>query len=499
MKNLNSKFLIALAAITMSVASLRAETFVVDNIYYSTLTDNTVAVDADPADKVEYKGNVVVPAKVTYQGTTYDVTEVAKNCFRLDSELISVTLPASIVKIGNMAFATATALESVNLEVTKITALPYAIFSGCKALKSLTIPASVTSIDGNPVVNNVALTAINVAQGNTVYKSIDGVLYSIDGKCLYAFPPGKSINYIVPDGTEVIYNDAFNTCKLIETVQLPNTLRTIRNTAFGSCSALKSINFPESLDSILSSAFTSCKQLRLDLDLSKVRFLGAGAFTNAGITSIILSSSLKGIGMDMFNGASSLASVTIPEGPTMIGDMAFNNTAITKIVVPNSVTSLGTSVFRSCAALKEIDLGAGITSIGFTSFTGVTPTSVTSRNPNPPKVTVNANYPMFSDAVFQSCRLFVPADAIEAYKAAASWSSFVNISEINTGIVASHIDNKINITTANGTLSISGADSVTIYSLTGTRIYQGHSTNINLPTGNAYIVVADGASFKVML
>ncbi len=499
MKNLNFRILMALSAVSLSALTSQADTFKVNNIFYSPLTATTAAVVEDPEDELAYQGSVTIPAQVTYNGTTYDVTEIGKNCFRNDAELSSVTLPTSIVKIGNMAFATCTSLQSVNLQDTKITALPYAIFSGCTSLKTITIPATVTTIDGNPIVNNKSMTAINVAEGNSVYKSIDGVLFSINGKWLLAYPGGKGVNYTVPEGTEVISNDAFNTCRTLEKVTLPSPLRTIRNNGFLYCTSLRQINIPESLDSIWPSVFSSCRELKLTFDLSKVSFIGGGAFQNSGVTSVILNGALRGISDDTFNNASNLTSVTIPEGPVMIGSMAFNRTALTKIVVPNSVTRIDGNAFADCKQLKEIEIGSGVKNIGLKAFYNCEPTSFTSHNPVPPKVSVNTNFPMFSTSVFSSCHLYVPQAAIDTYKAADTWKLFSQIDKINNGISSVDGESEVIISARQGVLNVKGAEMVTVYTLSGNKVYQGQGENIKLIPGNVYIVNADGKTTKIAL
>ena len=77
-----------------------------------------------------YTGDVVVPATVVYQGTTYDVTEVLSYAFSGNDELKSVTLPESIEKISDCVFFGAHGLETVSMPAS-ITKWGDAVFAGC--------------------------------------------------------------------------------------------------------------------------------------------------------------------------------------------------------------------------------------------------------------------------------------------------------------------------------------------------------------------------------
>lgn len=74
---------------------------------------------------------------------------------------------------------------------------------------SISIPKTVTDIGCNAM-NNDAIKAINVAEGNTKYSSVGGVLFSADKKTLISYPPGKHMsNYNIPENTEKVMPEAF--------------------------------------------------------------------------------------------------------------------------------------------------------------------------------------------------------------------------------------------------------------------------------------------------
>lgn len=76
---------------------------------------------------------------------------------------------------------------------------------------------------------------------NLHYKSIDGVLYSGDGKSLLAYPNAHGDSYEVPEGVTTIKKFAFKSCDSITTLILPSTIEVIEINAFYRCTNLKRI------------------------------------------------------------------------------------------------------------------------------------------------------------------------------------------------------------------------------------------------------------------
>ena len=98
-------------------------------------------------------------------------------------------------------------------------------FSGCKNLTSVTIPNSVTTMEG-AFTNCTALTSI------TIPNSVE----NIDG--------------------------AFSKCTQLTTITLPNSITSIGDHTFFGCSSLTSITIPESVKTIGNEAFLGCSSLK---------------------------------------------------------------------------------------------------------------------------------------------------------------------------------------------------------------------------------------------
>ena len=95
---------------------------------------------------------------------------------------------------------------------------------------------------------------IKVEEENTNYKSVDGDLYSKDGKKLIQYAIGKKETiFTVPNGVEVVEKSAFSSAKLLEII-LPEGLLTLESNAFG-YSSLETIVLPSSLKTIKAWAF----------------------------------------------------------------------------------------------------------------------------------------------------------------------------------------------------------------------------------------------------
>ncbi len=251
-----------------------------------------------------------------------------------------------------------------------VTSIGDSAFSWCESLKSITIQEGVTSIGNGAFRDCESLTEINVSDKNTVYASVDGVLFKKDLKELIACPNGRTGNYTIPEGVTSIGVGAFNFCSSLKSITIPDGITSIGNDAFWSCTSLTCITLPESLTNIGECAFGVCTSLTSITLPDSLTSIGAYAFQDCkGLTSITLPDSVTSIGDDAFRGCQSLTSITIPNSVTSIGDRAFRYCrSLTNITLPESVTSIGNGVFLGCGSLNSITLPEGLTSIGYGAF-----------------------------------------------------------------------------------------------------------------------------------
>ncbi|MBQ8229757.1 MAG: leucine-rich repeat protein, partial [Clostridia bacterium] len=205
-----------------------------------------------------------------------------------------------------------------------VTSIGFGAFFGCTNLTEIIIPDSVTSIDWTFNACS-SLTNIIVDENNTAYKSIDGNLYSKDGKTLVQYAIGQTAtSFVIPDSVTSIGIGAF----------------------FG-CTNLTEIIIPDGVTSIGNSAFADCINLQYNTK-GNLKYLGnennpyvylAGT-TATDITTATIENGCKIIGESVFSGCSSLTEIVVPNSVTSIGGYAFSNCSrLTEIVVPNGVTS----------------------------------------------------------------------------------------------------------------------------------------------------------------
>ena len=259
------------------------------------------------------------------------VTCIGWHLFQYCSSLKNVVIPNSVTRIDESAFDYCTSLTSIVLP-QGVTDIGSSAFSSCIKLESINIPAAVTNIGSYALSGCTSLKEIIVDENNVYYKSIDGSLYTKDGKTLIRYVPKENATtYVIPNGVTCIDVSAFSGCKALVEVTIPQSVTKIERGAFSGCTSLASIVIPNSVTSIGSSAFSGCTSLE----------------------SIVIPNGITEIEGFVFNGCTSLKSVIIPNSVTSIGDRAFMDcTSLTRIVIPESVESIKIWAFRDCTSLR---------------------------------------------------------------------------------------------------------------------------------------------------
>ena len=230
----------------------------------------------------------------------------------------------------------------------------------------------------------------------------------------------------IPNSVTSIGDDAFYGCTGLTSVEIPDSVTSIGWSAFNGCTSLTSIEIPDGITSISGSAFAYCTSLTSIVIPDSVTSIEFEAFRGcSNLTNIVFgeNSQLTYFGTSTFEDCSSLTSVEIPDGVTELNDYLFKNcTSLTNVIIPNSITCFRRDVFEGCSSLISIEIPGSIGSM----YSGVfydceNLISVTFNSITPPTLVSGA-------AIFgnnpSSLVIYVPAESVEAYKAASGWSSY---------------------------------------------------------------------------
>ena len=145
------------------------------------------------------------------------------------------------------------------------------------------IPTSVTQIVFNPFERCASLISIDVASGNPVFESVDGVLFDKSQKMLVSYPCGKKGAYTIPEGILLIGDYAFFNCEGLTNVTIPRGVTKIGDGAFRSCHALTDMTIPDSVTEIGILAFQDCGALTgAEIPYSVTR-IGDEAFSECSV------------------------------------------------------------------------------------------------------------------------------------------------------------------------------------------------------------------------
>lgn len=303
--------------------------------------------------RLELPGNLKTLEQSAIYGTSLrtlnlpDTLETIEDYALGDNLFTRIQLPSNVRYLGNNALQGNAAATEIILN-ENLETMGNNVFQACYALERVYMGKSLASVGTNLFKACDLLSEIVVNQENPNFKGENGVLYSKDGRILYAYAPGNlDQTFAVPETVEEIRPYAFAEHLDLETVTLPQGLKTIGQEAFASVQKLRAADIPDSVTSLGTKAFAECPALER----------------------VTIGSGVTEIPSECFKNAYSLKELALDRGIQIIRDGAFSNAdGITELTIPEGVITMEYSVFMDCDSLRTVWLPASLTSMSSSAF-----------------------------------------------------------------------------------------------------------------------------------
>ena len=283
-------------------------------------------------------------------------------------------------------------------------------FENCKALKNIYMGAGIDGIGQYAFSGCTALERVKVGTGARPLGQ-------------YSFAGCTSLKNIDLSNVVTINNNSFQYCSALSMIRLPHTTTSVGNQTFLQCTALKDLIIEDRTDT-LSLGFNYN-------DTSYKGITGAGTplFSDCQLDSVYIGgpikySKTKKDGYSPFYYNESLRTVFVNNNEKQVYENEFFNCLnMTTIRLGEGVERIEPFGFQSCTGLLYFTFGSTLQSIGANGFSDCTNVAViTSHATTPPVCGEQA----LADINFWDCKLYVPAESLDAYAAADQWKMFLS-------------------------------------------------------------------------
>ncbi len=312
---------------------------------------------------------------------------IGNYAFSYCESLRKLVLPEGVMVIGDSAFCNCYLLEEINFP-NSLTYIGNRAFEECSyltdedemvGLASVSIPENVNFIGSAAFLSCYALERIDVAEGNTAFCSVDGVLFNKEKTELLRFPEGKLWgNYEIPLSVQKIGDYALSNIRMKEEaeaiVKVPESVQEIGAYAFYN-HYIDAVILPKGLRKIGDFAFADSLQMEAkEVEVpAGVTHIGEGVFSDNPY--------LIAINVDADNASfCSQNGVLFNKAKTEL--VAYPDGAIReKYSVPPGVARILSNAFSRNWNLKEVLIPKSVTRIEQYAFQAPELTDVTILNP----------------------------------------------------------------------------------------------------------------------
>lgn len=391
------------------------DSFRYQGLAYRRTSSGTVGVRFDRNFRNPGEEISIPSVALSYSGKEYHVTSVDDRGFYMATTLVGLTIPGSVVEVGEEAFASCVNLKYVKIK-EGVQILHTEAFCRCKSLTEIFIPASITTIDEEVFRECFSLKKIIVSDDSAYFSSYNGSLYN-------------------KDKTELVLHAPANG----GTFRLPSTVRTIRQSAFRWSLHLEAIEVGED-----SKSFRTIDGLLYDKSLTRLMHCPPNRRGD-----VVVTNGVTIIGQDAFLYCEHIRSITLPDSLNEIEQGGFISCGMLhSIVLPEKLKIIGSDAFRHCYAIS----------------------SVTVHAKNPPDCD---HYCTFSSSTHSNATLYVPLGSKLAYSSAPEWKDFKDIVEKDFSKEELRIEEgSVTVNMHNGKVLIKGLTcEVIVSSYSGKEVY----------------------------